>query len=547
MKLAAAVFADFAETFLGGPSQLLTRLGSRSVLGHTLIRLMRIAGLEHRCLVVRLRDEDAAKAVVGELGLSDEVDVQGLDDGDRPRRRLFRSGRKWNLEGWRGSPLGTTWFDEYVEPLSVARVLDHYRCDGVLCLDGHQPALDIGIAAEMLAHQRENDAEAPFVFTQAPPGLAGILLRRDVTRELLEHQYPVGLLLSYRPEMPQMDPITKPTCLRISAEVAQTSARLTGDTLRSREVLTQAFAALGDDCNAGALCAWLQNGGHERAGSLPVEIELELTTDDPLPDTTLRPRGRRVPPRRLEDMQAVGQLAAQLAAYDDRLVFLGGHGDPLLHPEFPAVCREFRAAGVCGIGVGTTLVELPDAALDALLEYAVDMIEVRLDADTAATYQAVHRADAFERVVANIERIQAARRARESPQPLVVCSLTRCAATMAELEPFFERWIQATGWAVIHGYNDYAGVLAADPLLALTPPARGPCRRLDTRMMLLADGRAVLCSQDMEGVTALGSWVSEALSDLWQGRSLIQARESHSRLSLEDYPLCKRCGEWFRP
>ena len=138
------------------------------------------------CTTRQRRDRQVAGQVVRELGLADKVDVLELDDGVRPRRRLLRCGRKWNLEGWRGSPLGTSWFDEYVEPLNLGRVVDHYRCEGVLCLDGHQAALDVGIASDMVAHQRENEAEARLVFTQAPPGLAGIILRREVTRELLE-------------------------------------------------------------------------------------------------------------------------------------------------------------------------------------------------------------------------------------------------------------------------------------------------------------------------------------------------------------------------
>jgi hypothetical protein len=547
MDIVAAVFADFAETFLGGPSQLLTRLGSRSVLAHTLSRLGRVTGLERRCLVVAPRDRQIATETVRGLGLTDSIEVLALDDGNRPRRRLLRCGRKWNLAGWRGSPLGTTWFDEYVEPLNVGRVLDHYHCEGVLCLDGHQAMLDVGIASEMIAHQRQKDAEARFVFTLAPPGLAGIILRRDVTRELLEQQCPVGLLLSYRPETAQIDPITKDTCLRIDSEVSQTTARLTSDTLRARELLAQALEELGEDCDARALCAWARRDGHGQAGGLPLEVELELTTDDPLPETTLRPSGRSVPPRRLEDLDSISRLAEQLAAYDDRLLVLGGHGDPLLHPEFGEVCRRIRTAGVCGLAVVTALVELTETTLDALTEAGVDLLEVRLDANTAATYRTVHGTDALARVIENVERIQQARHARQDPHPVVACSLTRCSATLAELEAFFEQWIKTTGWAIVHGYNDYCGLLPGDSVLAMRPPLRGPCRRLDARMMLLADGRAVLCSQDVTGKTAFGSWISEPLAELWQGGVLQAARESHSRQAFDNLPLCGRCGEWFRP
>lgn len=547
MSCVAAVFADFAETFLGSESRLLAPLGSRGVLEHTLLRLMRVAGPRKRCLVVQPRDEATARSVVRKLELVGDVDVLALDDGRRLRRALIRSGRKWNLEGWRGTPPGSTWFDEYVEPLNVGRVLDHYRSESVLCLDGHQAAFDVGIATQMITYARERLDEARFVFTQAPPGLAGVILRRDVTRELLELQYPVGLLLSYRPEIPKSDPITAPVCYRVPADVAQTPTRLTADTRRACELLAQAFTDLGEDCDAQALCAWVRADGHDRAGPLPVEVELELTTDDPLPDTTLRPRGSRVPHRQLDDLGAVASLARQLAAYDDRLLVLGGHGDPLRHPQFPEVCRHVRAAGVCGLGVTTTLVDLADAAFDALFDHAVDILEVTLDANSATTYAAVHQADRFEQVLANIERIQAARRDRQSAQPLVVPSLTRCAATLAELEPGFERWIRATGWAVIRGYNDYCGVLPSDTVLAMDPPIRGPCRRLHSRIMLLADGRAALCAQDTAGASAIGSWVSQPLAELWRGGGLHGARRAQSELALDDYPLCGGCREWFRP
>jgi hypothetical protein len=373
-----------------------------------------------------------------------------------------------------------------------------------------------------------------------------MVLRREVTRDMLEQQYPVGLLLSYRPETAQTDPITKEVCLRIDPEVSQTTTRLTADTLRGRELLTDAFKTLGEDCDARALCTWVRQDGHGRAGGLPVEIELEITTDDPLPKTTLRPRGKRVPARRLDDLDAISRLAEQLAAYDDRLIVLGGHGDPLLHPEFPEICRRIRAAGVCGLAVVTTLVELPETTLNALLAHGVDLIEVQLDANSAATYQAVHDVDALGRVIENVERLLAARRSRQNPEPVVACSLTRCAATLGELEAFFDQWIRAAGWAIIRGYNDYAGLLPADSVMPMRPPLRGPCRRLDTRMMLLADGRAVLCSQDVTGETELGSWASQQLTELWNGGPLGAARQAHACLKLVDLTLCSRCGEWSR-
>ena len=547
MKIVLAMFADFHETFLGGPSQLGTRIGSRTVFGHALRRAAQVERVDAACVFVRQRDAEAARAALADAGLSERFELLPLDDGRRPRRSLIRSARKWTLDAWRGSPLGTTWFDEYVEPINVGRVTDHYEADAVLCLDGHQPALDPAIATRMLAHYRENAADAPFVFTQAPPGLAGIVLGRPATRRLLETQAPVGMLLAYRPEAPQIDLITKPMCCRIDAAVCQTPARLTGDTKRGRELLGGAFAALGDDAAADELCAWLREDGYERTGGLPLEVEIELTTDDPLPATQLRPRGDRLPSRTLEDFAALERVARELAEYDDRMLVFGGHGDPLLHPRVIDACRIARDGGVCAIAIRSPLVRLSDVQLEGLLAARVDVLQALLDAHSPETYTELHGADHFEQVVLNIDRVQIARGERQIPQPIVVPSITRCTPAFPEIERFFDDWIARTGWAVIEGYSDYGGLLAEEPLLQATPPVRERCGRLASRMTLLADGTAVLCDQDPLGRQPIGNWFEMPLRELFAGSERANAQEKHAVGGWGELPLCGACRQWFRP
>ncbi|MBP7747990.1 MAG: radical SAM protein [Phycisphaerae bacterium] len=546
MNIVAAVFADFVTGPAGNASALLATVGGRGILARTLLRVARIEGVSARCLFVRARDGDAAAAVVRDAGVEDRIEVLPLDSSPRPRRALLTAARKWNLESWRGGLVGSSWFDEFIDPQAAALVLDHYRCDAVLCIEGHSPVLDVRIATAMVAHTQATEHEAKMVFTQAPPGLAGAVMRREALQDLLEFNIPVGLLLAYRPELAQGDPITQPACYGVPRQVVQTAARFTGDTRRSRELLDMALAELGEDADAAALCEWTQGVGHDRAGALPVEVELELTTADPLPETTLRPRGARVPRREIADLAAVQRLAAELARYDDRLVFLGGHGDPLLHPQFAEVCRILRSAGVYGIGVGTALAELTEEHVAALFDNTVDVVEVRIDAHSPETYRRVHGADLYAQVVANVERLEALRRERKAPEPLVVCSLTRCAATMDELERFYDHWIQKVGSAVITGYNDYGGLLPADTLLRATPDLREPCRRLATRMMLLADGTVALCGQDCGGEVRMGNWVTEGVGAAWGGARLVAVREAHRGLNLESLPICERCAEWSR-
>lgn len=546
MRTVAAVFADFAENFWGGPSQLETRVGSRTILAHTLARLACVEGLAARCLLVRPEHAARARAALESSGVGDQIELLATDDGRRRRRGLIRSARKWNFEAWRGSPLGTTWFDEFCDACAAARVLDHYQAEAVLCLDGHMPLLDVNIASAMLRHA-EDQRETGFTFTQAPPGVAGLLLRRETVRDVLQRDIPVGLLMSYRPETPRIDLITRPECLPVDAAVFQTAVRLTGDMQHSLALLRAAVDALGETCAAPAVFEWIRRNAPSRAERLPLEVTLELTTDDPLPDTTLRPRGSRVPARRLAGAARVGDLGRELAALDDRLVVLAGHGDPLLHPAFAQACTSLRSAGVFGLGVETTLAELSDEALAGLFDAGVDVVEVRLDAMTREAYARVHGGDRFEQALANVARLEAERVRRQSPQPIVLCSLTRCAATLPEMEAFFDHWIRASGGAVLHGYSRFCGALPPDALLALTPPVREPCRRIARRLTLLADGRVPLCDEDARGETTIGNWQEQSLAEIWSGRPMQQARAAHAGLALQQYPLCASCDEWFRP
>lgn len=546
MKIVAAIFADFVENFLGGRSALQSRIGSRLVIEHLLIRLARVEGLDKRCLFVRPRDAEAAETVVHQLQMNGLVDVVPIDDGSRPRRVLIRAARKWNLAGWRGSPLATTWFDEYVEPLAVGRVFDHYGCDHVLCLEGHQAVLDVGATAAMIAYRRGNQPEAQFVFTQSPPGLAGLILSREMARELLEKGLPFGITLAYRPEAPQPDLITKAHCYRVAPEMIHTALRLNADTIRGRELIATGFNELGEDCDGKSLCTFLNKAGETQAGRLPAEVELELTTADPLPDTTLRPRGARIPARCVSGLDAIEMLAAQLGAYDDRLLVLAGHGDPLQHALFSETCRRLRSA-VSGLAVATPLTDLTDETLEAFFSAPVDLVEVQLDANSPDTYRKLKGADQFDRVLENLRRIQQLRQERQAPRPLIVCSLTRCAGNLHEIEEFYDRWTLQTGWAVIHGYNDFAGTLSADSLLRLTPPYREACRRLTRRMMLLADGSTPYCSQDLTGVTSFGNWMQTPLVQLWSGAELGRMRADQAGGEWNRRPLCRACGDWFRP
>ncbi|MCA9243004.1 MAG: SPASM domain-containing protein [Phycisphaerales bacterium] len=543
MKPIAVILADFTQNLLGGPSRLSDHIAGRPVFARTLRRVARIDGLAARVIVIQPRDRGIAERCLNDYDLSGAFEVMPVDDGVRPRGPLIRSARKWGIGAWRGTPLGTTWFDEFLDVRCVAHPMARHEAELAMVLDAHQSALDPAISSAMLDHAAGNPQETPFVFTQAPPGLTPLLLRAPTVETLARDQMTFGLSLAYRPETPRHDPVMRDVCYRASRDVAQTHGRMLPDNRRSIEFLEAAYRQHGDDIDAAALCrAWRDRASHK--SPVPDEIELELTTHTPHATSLFRPTD--MAPRELDDFDTLSRLFAETAQWDDRLLYIGGHGDPLRHPRFDEIVAQARNAGVFGIAVRTTLLDAPESAINALFESHVDLVEIEIDAHSRATYEKLHGVDGFERVVSAMSAIQERRRAQVSAQPILLPSLRRCAANFGEIETFYTHWVQQLGGAVIRGRSTFGGALESDTLLPLAPLNRGPCRRLHTRLCLHADGAVVSCDQDYRARQPIGDWRTESLLKLWSGKGLADLRSRHAVADWGKLAVCANCAEWAR-
>ena len=63
--------------------------------------------------------------------------------------------------------------------------------------------------------------------------------------------------------------------------------------------------------------------------------------------------------------------------------------------------------------------------------------------------------------------------------------------------------------------------------------------------MILSDGRAVSCEQDIAGHQVVGDLNTQSLADVWNA-GMAPLREAHST-GCFDSPVCRACAEWHRP
>ncbi len=545
MKCIAAVEADVNESPIGTKSRATVDLDGRPVLTRTLEQIARAQRVAHVFVLCPAEQVEACRGLIPP-GLSGRVSVRPNRVSVAPFRNVVRTARKWSLDGYRGGVGGICSMDEYTRSDELALLAHEESADALFCASSSAPLLDPSLADTMIEYSEQSVEESRLTFAQAPPGLVGTVYRTDFLIELGQQHVPPGMVLCYKPDAPMMDLAHKTCCYTAPEAVRHACGRLIVDTDRAFETV-HAYLSTGRPIEAEVVGRWLIERELGELPSLPREVEIELTTEDQLADTILRPRGSAVGRRGPIELAGVEKIAAELATYDDSLVVLGGFGEPLLHPRFDDIVQILREAGIYGIAVRTNALALTDDRIEAMIRHQVDIVSPLVDATTAELYVRVHGQDRFEEASARIRRLIEIRTERKVVAPLVVAEMVKSIETVGELDTFFDGWVREAGWATIAGYSHYAGQREDRGVMNMCPPSRCACRRIMWRATILADGRMLVCDQDFTGARAVGKIGESSLGELWRGGAMESVRRGHRAGRFEALDLCGRCEEWHRP
>lgn len=543
MKTIAVLDADLEQTPLGTRSRLADRLAGTPVLRRTVDRLAQCRNLAS----IHVTCPPSQSATIANLLAGTPAFVQSRSTPAPAFRALVRTARKWSLDGWRGGLGGSTALDEYVDPAECAALAASQSADAVAVIPPGAAVMDPALVDDLIAHAREHVQDSRLTFAQAPPGIAPTVFQTPLCMQLAEKQVPPGWALAYKPDDPCIDLVFRPCNYPVPQAIRYAAGRLTADTARSWRTLERVLSA-DRSTDAAEVCAYLNAHADVDPGLLPREVEIELTTDDPLANTPLRPRGPRVPQRGPIDPAVVSRVALELAGTDDdALVVLGGFGDPVCHPRFAETVASVRAAGIYGLCIYTTGQKLSDAAIAALVEQRVDVVVFQLDAWTEATYRLVSGGAELDAARQSLARLSAARQQARQVEPIVVPQFTKSTLNVEELDAFYDGWMRAQGCAAIVGCSHYGGRLPDLRVVDMAPPSRQACRRIFSRCVVLADGRVAACDQDFTGELILGDLHAGALGTIWQGEAARRLRARHLAGELTGGPLCAACTEWHRP
>jgi len=547
----AIILTDLARGRFGHTAALDEMLAGKAVLQHTIDRAARIESID---AIVLLHPEgqslegryDASGSAVPIVCQPMQTRAQdGWLDG------VINAGRKWSLTAWRGGIGGMTIYDELMPASPLLAAMDQLEAESAVVLRADWCCVDPVLAGEQLRLHRSAPEAMKLTFTQAPPGLGALVIHRSVLAEMVENNALVANLLCYNPKRPVIDPVGKDVNIPIPAAVRDQYRRFIFDTPRAGDHLRRIAEHLGAGFGtADAAVITDASRAVERdqpwrtferppqqcnieltprraaTGPLVPQHHLDLSRDDMTPDT-------------------IDTLLGQLAADGDASVLFGGLGDALLHDDWLDILERATRCGLLGVGIETDLL-VDQATIDRLATLPLDVVSVRVNADSAATYEKLMGVDGYKQVMDNLQALfqhrNANRREDKGFRGWVVPRLVKVAENLADLETFFERWMTVSGWAVVDRALTGRGLIPEmGPVPMEVPrPADQPAdpHRVKQRLTVLSDGRVCLCGQDWLGRLPLGSVADTPLAELWRQAGTLAERG-------DTQVVCPACRDWL--
>ena len=540
MKAIGIVMVDLERSPLGTRSRLNDMLAGVPLLRRTLERASRATRMERLFIVAPAPQAGA----VADLAAGLAVTLETYSGQPPAYRELVTAGRMWGLDGWRGGVGGLCAFDEDVHVPAAAALAARENADVVVSIPAAAAMIDPCLIDSLIEHYDKEGHIFRMTFAQAPPGLAPVVLAKTLLEELAPSGQPPGAVLTYKPGKPIPDLTGREACYRGATEIIEAGGRLIGDTRRSFERLERLITAVGPDADALTASRWLRDFDSTFVGEHPAEIEIELTTVDPWRGgSLLRPGSKHVPERGAIDMETVRKAVEGCAEWDDVRVVLGGFGEPLVHPQFGEIVHMIRDAGAAAIAVRTSGLIRSAEIYAALFETPVDVLEVMLDAATAAGYRRVHGMDGFDTAMTTCGAWLQRRHENRTVRPLIVPSMVKANETLPEMEAFFDGWTERHGTVLLSGYSHRAGQLEDRSVCGMAPPQRAACRRTFSRLVVLANGLVTTCDQDFAGRQIIEDVRRDSIRTIWQGEALARIRSD----DLSKTSLCTGCTEWHRP
>ncbi len=209
-------------------------------------------------------------------------------------------------------------------------------------------------------------------------------------------------------------------------------------------------------------------------------------------------------------------------------------GEPLMHPEIHEFVSYAKQKGLIDVYFNTNAALMSEEISRKLIDSKLDRLSISFEGYTKEVYEKNRVGSNFEKVLENIETMQALKKKRGVQKPYLRVQTVVLPDMEFSLEEYKEFWKERVDEVSVLDYKE------------MKHKKKGvsyswACPQLWQRMAIWWDGTVLPCNHDDDGLLAMGKVGENKIKDIWHSDEMKKMRDLHKQGLAHKIPACDGC------
>lgn len=283
--------------------------------------------------------------------------------------------------------------------------------------------------------------------------------------------------------------------------------------------------------------AWVENAKKQYVSDWPLLVDIETSSlcnlKCPMCYTTTEEFKEKVCAKLMsEDLfyKIIDEISGKVCA-----VRLSLRGEPTLHPQLIQFIKYAKEKGIKEVSFLTNGSRLSDIYIRKLIEAGVDWITISIDG-LREEYENIRKPLLFKDIYQTVKRFKEIKNEMNSHKPVIKIQGI-WPAIRDHVEEYYNLFKPITDSVAFNPLIDY---LDLDKEIVYDESFS--CPQLYQRIIVAADGKVLMCSNDEENMNIIGDLYKEKLYDIWHGEKLNNIRKVMKMpCGFKEIPVCRKC------
>jgi len=213
-------------------------------------------------------------------------------------------------------------------------------------------------------------------------------------------------------------------------------------------------------------------------------------------------------------------------------------GEPTMHPRFLDCVRYAKEKGILEVSSLTNGSKLRNPEFcRQLVESGIDWLTVSADG-VGRTYEKIRGPIKFDEIREGLASLVRARREAGSEKPAIKVQGI-WPAMEKDPDSYYQAYSPVSDLVAFNPLVDYMREIPEDILAYEEDFA---CPMIFQRLVIAADGKAMMCANDEENDHPVGDANEQGIAEIWNGQKLRSYRETHlEKDGFRKIDICRRC------